>query len=35
MKVAKIETFATVDTGLVRVTTDTGHKGRGQVSTYL
>ena len=34
MKIAKIETFTTVDMGLVRVTTDTGHQGWGQVSTY-
>lgn len=34
MKIARIETFSTPDVGLVRVTTDTGHQGWGQVSTY-
>ncbi len=34
MKISKIETFTTTDLGLVRVTTDTGHQGWGQVSTY-
>jgi len=34
MKIAKIETFSNLDMGLVRVTTDSGHQGWGQVSTY-
>ncbi|MBN3561071.1 mandelate racemase/muconate lactonizing enzyme family protein [Aliamphritea spongicola] len=34
MKISRIETFCTEDIGLVRVTTDTGHQGWGQVSTY-
>ena len=34
MKLKKIETFCTPDVGLVRVTTDSGHQGWGQVSTY-
>ena len=34
MKIKRIETFCTPDVGLVRVTTDSGHQGWGQVSTY-
>jgi L-alanine-DL-glutamate epimerase-like enolase superfamily enzyme len=34
MKIESIETFSTTRVGLVRVTTDTGHQGWGQVSTY-
>ena len=34
MKIKSIETFCTTDVGLVRVTTDSGHQGWGQVSTY-
>ena len=34
MKIKRIETFSTRDVGLVRVTTDSGHEGWGQVSTY-
>lgn len=33
-KVARIETFAKLKVGFVRVTTDSGHSGWGQVSTY-
>ena len=34
MKIAKIETFTTELIGFVRVTTDSGEQGWGQVSTY-
>ncbi len=34
MKIARIETFCTQFVGFVRVTTDTGAQGWGQVSTY-
>ncbi|MEQ8898963.1 MAG: mandelate racemase/muconate lactonizing enzyme family protein [Roseovarius sp.] len=34
MKIESIETFTTCFVGLVRVTTDTGDQGWGQVSTY-
>ena len=34
MKIKSIETFCTTDVGLVRVTTDDGNSGWGQVSTY-
>ncbi len=34
MKIAKLETFCTEKVGLVRVTTDEGAQGWGQVSTY-
>jgi L-alanine-DL-glutamate epimerase-like enolase superfamily enzyme len=34
MKIAKLETFCTQAVGFVRVTTDSGHDGWGQVSTY-
>ncbi|MBL8697551.1 MAG: mandelate racemase/muconate lactonizing enzyme family protein [Alphaproteobacteria bacterium] len=34
MKIASIETFSTQYVGFVRVTTDTGAQGWGQVSTY-
>ncbi len=34
MKIQKIETFSTMDVGLVRVTSDTGETGWGQVSSY-
>jgi L-alanine-DL-glutamate epimerase-like enolase superfamily enzyme len=34
MKIRSIESFSTEDVGLVRVTTDTGAEGWGQVSTY-
>jgi L-alanine-DL-glutamate epimerase-like enolase superfamily enzyme len=34
MRIAKLETFATPDVGFVRVTTDGGETGWGQVSTY-
>lgn len=34
MKIQKLETFSTQDVGLVRLTTDTGDQGWGQVSTY-
>ena len=34
MKIKSIESFSTTKVGLVRVTTDTGHQGWGQVSTY-
>jgi len=34
MKIKSIESFSTDKVGLVRVTTDTGHQGWGQVSTY-
>jgi L-alanine-DL-glutamate epimerase-like enolase superfamily enzyme len=34
MKLSRIETFCTAAVGLVRVTTDSGHQGWGQVSTY-
>jgi len=34
VKIKSIESFSTTDVGLVRVTTDTGHQGWGQVSTY-
>ena len=33
-KIATIETFANLKVGFVRVTTDSGHSGWGQVSTY-
>jgi len=34
MKIAKLETFSNRHVGFVRVTTDTGDQGWGQVSTY-
>ncbi len=34
MKIRKLETFCNEFVGFVRVTTDTGHQGWGQVSTY-
>ncbi len=34
MKITKLETFHNQFVGFVRVTTDTGHQGWGQVSTY-
>jgi len=34
MKIKSIESFCTTQVGLVRVTTDTGDQGWGQVSTY-
>lgn len=34
MKIASIETFSRLNVGFVRVKTDTGHEGWGQVSTY-
>jgi L-alanine-DL-glutamate epimerase-like enolase superfamily enzyme len=34
MKIKSIETFCTPAVGLVQVTTDSGHQGWGQVSTY-
>jgi L-alanine-DL-glutamate epimerase-like enolase superfamily enzyme len=34
MKIHKLETFSNEFVGFVRVTTDTGHQGWGQVSTY-
>ena len=34
MKITRLETFTTDFVGFVRVTTDTGHQGWGQVSTY-
>lgn len=34
MKITKIETFANLKVGFVRITTDSGHEGWGQVSTY-
>ena len=34
MKIKSIETFSTEFVGFVRVTTDTGHQGWGQTSTY-
>ena len=34
MKIRTIETYATEDVGMVRVVTDSGHEGWGQVSTY-
>lgn len=34
MKIASLETFTNEFVGFVRVTTDTGHQGWGQVSTY-
>jgi len=34
MKINRIETFCTEDVGLVRLTTDKGDQGWGQVSTY-
>lgn len=34
MKLKSIESFCTADVGLVRVSTDYGHQGWGQVSTY-
>ena len=34
MKIAKLETFCTQAVGFVRVTTDKGREGWGQVSTY-
>ncbi|THD84323.1 mandelate racemase/muconate lactonizing enzyme family protein [Aliigemmobacter aestuarii] len=34
MKIARLETFTTPDVGFVRVTTDSGETGWGQVSTY-
>jgi L-alanine-DL-glutamate epimerase-like enolase superfamily enzyme len=34
MKIKSIETFTTEFVGFVRVTTDSGHQGWGQVSTY-
>ncbi|MEM7024915.1 MAG: mandelate racemase/muconate lactonizing enzyme family protein, partial [Pseudomonadota bacterium] len=34
MKIASIETFATEGVGMVRVRTDDGAEGWGQVSTY-
>ena len=34
MKIQRIETFCTTDVGFVRVTTDDGASGWGQVSTY-
>jgi L-alanine-DL-glutamate epimerase-like enolase superfamily enzyme len=34
MKIKKLETFCNEFVGFVRVTTDTGHQGWGQVSTY-
>ena len=35
MKIARLETFANPFVGFVRVTTDTGDEGWGQLSTYL
>ncbi len=34
MKIAEIETFATVDVALVRVRTEDGAEGWGQVAPY-
>ena len=34
MKISRIETFTTEYVGFVKVTTNTGHHGWGQVSTY-
>ena len=34
MKIARLETFTTALIGFVRVTTDIGEQGWGQVSTY-
>ncbi len=34
MKIAKLETFCSQAVGFVRLTTDSGHQGWGQVSTY-
>jgi len=34
LKISRIETFATSDVGMVRVTADDGSEGWGQVSTY-
>ena len=34
MQIAKIESFVTLDVGFVRVTSDDGRIGWGQVSTY-
>jgi L-alanine-DL-glutamate epimerase-like enolase superfamily enzyme len=34
MKIRSLETFCTQAVGFVRVTTDDGHQGWGQVSTY-
>ena len=34
MKIRKLETFSNQFVGLVRVTTDEGDEGWGQVSTY-
>lgn len=34
MRIKSIESFCTTQVGLVRLTTDTGHQGWGQVSTY-
>ena len=34
MKIARLETFANAFVGFVRVTTDTGDEGWGQLSTY-
>ena len=34
MRIARIETFSTEFIGFVRITTDDGHTGLGQMSTY-
>ena len=34
MKIQRLETFTNQSVGFVRVTTDTGHEGWGQVSNY-
>ena len=34
MRIQKLETFCNEFVGFVRATTDTGHQGWGQVSTY-
>ena len=34
MKISRLETFSTPAVGFVRVTTDTGHQGWGQTSSY-
>ncbi|MEZ5776199.1 MAG: mandelate racemase/muconate lactonizing enzyme family protein [Hyphomicrobiaceae bacterium] len=34
MRIKRLETFSNANVGFVKVTTDTGHEGIGQVSTY-
>ena len=34
MKIVKIETYAIPEVGLLKLTTDSGHEGWGQIATY-